>query len=221
MTVIGEYRDANGQPALLPALVRYIECKLLLGGVTTSQGVRLASNAGIQRFYRGLVRNVEQTDESDLLEAQARIPDLEAKDAKAFLARLKKEDSCFLLHLSEGVTDPAHPDSIARRHFLALEVAPGKWALDDVFAGIHAAGLLPEDFDVLARQHSSIVWSPMSNLLLYGETARVEAARAAGCRWLVAETGAEASGERNPSLHNLQQAGFSVIYERRNWIFRL
>jgi len=180
MTVIGEYRDANGQPALLPALVRYIECKLLLGGVTTSQGVRLASNAGIQRFYRGLVRNVEQTDESDLLEAQARIPDLEAKDAKSFLARLRKEDSCFLLHLSEGVTDPTHPDSMARRHFLALEVAPGKWALNDVFAGIHAAGLLPEDFDVLAQHHSSMIWSPLSNLLLYGGTARVEAARAAG-----------------------------------------
>jgi len=26
MTVIGEYRDAHGQPALLPALVRYVEC---------------------------------------------------------------------------------------------------------------------------------------------------------------------------------------------------
>jgi 5-methylthioadenosine/S-adenosylhomocysteine deaminase len=180
MTVIGEYRDANGQPALLPALVRYVECKLLLGGVTTSQGVRLASNAGVQRFYRGLVRNVEQTDEPDLLEAQARIPDLDAKDAGRFLARLKKEGSCFLLHLSEGVTDPGHPDSIARQHFLALEVAPGEWALTDVFTGIHAAGLLPQDFDVLAQHHSAMVWSPLSNLLLYGGTARVDAARAAG-----------------------------------------
>ena len=97
-----------------------------------------------------------------------------------FLARLKKEDSCFLLHLSEGVTDPSRPDSIARRHFLALEIAPGEWALNDVFTGIHAAGLLPEDFDVLARQQASIVWSPLSNLLLYGGTARVDAARAAG-----------------------------------------
>jgi 5-methylthioadenosine/S-adenosylhomocysteine deaminase len=180
MTVIGEYRDANGQPALLPALVRYVECKLLLGGVTTSQGVKLSSNAGVQRFYRGLVRNVEQTDEPDLPEAQARIPDLDAKDAKLFLARLKKEHSCFLLHLSEGVTDPRHPDSVARRHFLALEVAPGEWALNDVFTGIHAAGLLPQDFDVLAQHHSAMVWSPLSNLLLYGGTARVEAARAAG-----------------------------------------
>ena len=183
MTVIGEYRDSSGQPALLPALVRYVECKCLLGGVTTSQGVMLASNAGIQRFYRGLIRNVEQTDDPTLLEAQGRIADVDAKDARSFLARLKKEDSCFLLHLSEGVTDPSHPDdSIARRHFLALEIAPGEWALNDTFTGIHSAGLLPEDFDILAQQGSSMIWSPLSNLLLYGGTARVDAARAAGVK---------------------------------------
>jgi len=180
MTVLGEYRDTQGRYPLLPALVRYIECKCLLGGVTTSQGVKLASNAGIQRFYRGIVRNVEQTDEAALPEAQARIPDLEAKDAKSFLSRLKKETSCFLLHLSEGITDPAQPLSAARKHFLALEVAPGEWALSNVFTGIHAAGLLPEDFGVLASHGSSMIWSPLSNLLLYGGTARVDAAKQAG-----------------------------------------
>lgn len=182
MTVIGEYRDAHGQPALLPALVRYVECKCLLGGVTTSQGVKLASNAGIQRFYRGIVRNVEQTDDPELPEAQGRIPDVDARDARRFLARLQQEDSCFLLHLSEGVTTPHRTDSAARRHFLALEIAPEQWALNPRFSGIHAAGLLPEDFDVLARHGGSMVWSPLSNLLLYGATARVDAARAAGVR---------------------------------------
>jgi 5-methylthioadenosine/S-adenosylhomocysteine deaminase len=181
MTVIGEHRGASGQPEHLPALVRYVECKCLLGGVTTTQGLMLASNAGIRRYYRGLIRNVEQTDDPALAEAQGRIADVDAKDARHFLTRLKKEDSCFLLHLSEGVTDPARPgDSIARKHFLALEIARGEWALNDVFTGIHAAGLLPEDFDVLASKGASIVWSPFSNLLLYGGTARVEAARASG-----------------------------------------
>jgi cytosine/adenosine deaminase-related metal-dependent hydrolase len=182
MTVIGEYRDSSGQAALLPALVRYVECKCLLGGVTTTQGIMLASNAGVRRFYRGLIRNVEQTDDPVLAEAQARIADVDARDARGFLARLNKEDSCFLLHLSEGVTDPSEPDSVARRHFLALEIAPGQWALNSVFTGIHAAGLLPEDFDVLARQGGSMIWSPLSNLLLYGGTARVDAARGAGVR---------------------------------------
>src|SRR5688572_13214572 len=180
MTVLGQYKDKNGKYPLLAPLVRYVECKCLLGGVTTSQGVRLASNAGIQRFYRGVIRNVEQTDDPDLPEAQARIPDLVAKDAAHFLARLEAEDSCFLLHLSEGVTNPSEPLSAARKHFLALEIAPNTWALNKTFAGIHAAGLLPEDFDVLKRHNGSIVWSPLSNLLLYGGTARVDAAKRAG-----------------------------------------
>jgi cytosine/adenosine deaminase-related metal-dependent hydrolase len=182
MTVIGEYRDSSDQPALLPALVRYVECKCLLGGVTTTQGIMLASNAGIQRFYRGFIRNVEQTDDPALPEADGRIADVVARDARKFLKQINKEDSCFLLHLSEGVTDPNQPDSTARRHFLALEIAPGQWAINSVFAGIHSAGLLPEDFDVLARQKASMVWSPLSNLLLYGGTARVDAARAAGVK---------------------------------------
>lgn len=181
MTVIGGLKKEDGTSPLLPALVRYVECKCLLGGVTTSQGVRLASNAGIQRYYRGLVRNVEQTGDKDLPEAQGRIPDIEAKDARWFLGRLEQEDSCLLLHLAEGVTDPGHAqDSVARRHFGALQISPSEWALDEHFAGIHSAGLLAEDFDVLASHRSSIVWSPFSNLLLYGGTARVEAARAAG-----------------------------------------
>ena len=63
MTVVGQYRDAQGKAALLAPLVRYVECKCLLGGVTTTQGIMLSSNAGVQRFYRGVVRNVEQTDD--------------------------------------------------------------------------------------------------------------------------------------------------------------
>jgi 5-methylthioadenosine/S-adenosylhomocysteine deaminase len=180
MTVVGEHRDADGQPALLPALIRYVESKCLMAGVTTSQGIKLVSNSGVQRFYRGIVRNVEQTDDPDLPEAQARILDITAKDARSFLARLQKEDSCFLLHLSEGVTDPGQLESMARRHFLALEVAPDLWAISDRFTGIHAAGLLPEDFEILATHKGAIVWSPLSNLLLYGSTARVDAARTAG-----------------------------------------
>ena len=182
MTVVGKYRDAQGRPALLAPLVRYVECKCLLGGVTTSQGIMLNSNAGVQRFYRGIVRNVEQTDDPDLLEAQGRIADVEATDARAFLARLTKAKCCFLLHLSEGVTKADKPDSTARRHFLALEVAPDEWAINDRFAGIHSAGLLPEDFDVLAAHGGAMVWSPLSNLLLYGATARVDAAKRAGVR---------------------------------------
>jgi cytosine/adenosine deaminase-related metal-dependent hydrolase len=182
MTVIGQHRDGAGRPALLAPLVRYVECKCLMGGVTTSQGIMLNSNAGVQRYYRGILRNVEKTDDAELSEAQARIADVDAKSARGFLARLNKEDSCFLLHLSEGVTRDGQFDSPARRHFLALQVAPDEWAINDRLTAIHSAGLLAEDFEVLARHGGAMVWSPLSNLLLYGATARVEAARRAGVR---------------------------------------
>ncbi|MDX3236015.1 GNAT family N-acetyltransferase [Streptomyces sp. ME03-5709C] len=50
--------------------------------------------------------------------------------------------------------------------------------------------------------------------------ARARRARDLGCRVLVAETGAEAPGTRNSSLHNMLRLGFRVAYERRNWIWR-
>ncbi|MFI2302015.1 GNAT family N-acetyltransferase [Actinacidiphila glaucinigra] len=50
--------------------------------------------------------------------------------------------------------------------------------------------------------------------------ARALRARDLGCRVLVAETGAEAPGTRNSSLHNMLRLGFQVAYERRNWVWR-
>ncbi|MET9015934.1 GNAT family N-acetyltransferase [Streptomyces olivaceoviridis] len=50
-------------------------------------------------------------------------------------------------------------------------------------------------------------------------TVRARAAREAGCRWLVAETGAEGPGDHNTSLHNMLRAGFERLYERVTWVW--
>jgi hypothetical protein len=168
--ISGPMQIIGKSPELVPALIRYVECKSLFGGVTTSQGIQLFSNAGIRRFYRGIVRNVEQTDEPGLPEAGTRIADVEAKDAAQFMKRLQTA-SCLLLHLSEGI------DDIARKHFLALEVSPGQWAIGRQLAGIHCAGLLEGDFKVYGEHQGAMIWSPLSNLLLYGETAKLKAAK--------------------------------------------
>lgn len=169
MQVIGK------SPEVLPALARYVEAKCLLSGVTTSQGIALYSNAGARKFYRGVIRNVEQTDEADLPEAMTRIPDVDAADIKKFKNRLLKQ-SCFLLHLSEGKDDKS------RNAFQALKMSADEWAITPALAGIHCAGLQAEDFDTLAQFGGSMVWSPLSNLLLYGDTALIKAAKAAGVR---------------------------------------
>jgi cytosine/adenosine deaminase-related metal-dependent hydrolase len=171
--VTGPMKVLAHTPEYVPAIVRYVECKCLVAGTTTSQGIALSSYAGIQRFYKGIVRNVEQTDEAGLPEAATHIADVEAKDREKFLKRLKSLD-CLLLHLSEGVDDKA------REHFLALEGAPGDWAITSSLAGIHCVALQKKDFDVLGKSGAAMVWSPLSNLLLYGKTADVSMAREAG-----------------------------------------
>jgi 5-methylthioadenosine/S-adenosylhomocysteine deaminase len=173
--ITGPMKVLGTAPGVLPALIRYVEVKALAGGVTTSQGIELFSNAGARRFYRGLVRNVETTDDPALPEAVTRIADVEAKSAAKFLARLH-QGKRLLLHLAEGV------DDAARRHFLALEVERGRWAVNENLIGIHCAALTRPDFDVMAAGGASMVWSPLSNLLLYGQTAAIAEARAAGVR---------------------------------------
>ena len=49
--------------------------------------------------------------------------------------------------------------------------------------------------------------------------ARIEAARVAGCRVVVGETGKPAPGESNRSLNNMRRAGLQPCYPRRNWIW--
>ena len=61
--VTGPMKVLAHTPEYVPAIVRYVEAKCLVAGTTTSQGIALSSYAGIQRFYKGIVRNVEQTDE--------------------------------------------------------------------------------------------------------------------------------------------------------------
>lgn len=111
-------RVLGSSAELMPAVVRYVEAKALLGGVTTAQGIALFSNNGARRYYRGLVRNVESTADPDLPDALTRIADVDASDGASFLARLKKA-SCPLLHLSEGANPAAH------KHFEALHLAGG------------------------------------------------------------------------------------------------
>ena len=167
MKTIGEATE------LLPALVRYVECKALVGGVTTTQGIALFSAPDVTRYYRGIVRNVEQTGEPTLPEAGSRIADVDARDPQAFLAQIEQK-KCFVLHLSEGTDDAAH------KHFEALALGDGKWAIAPSLAGIHCVALKPADFEVMAAHGASMVWSPFSNLLLYGQTADIASALAAG-----------------------------------------
>ena len=168
MTLLGDSKRQD----LLAALVRYVESKCLFGGVTTSQGVALASSPGVQPYYRGVVRNVEHPDDAALPAARTHIADVAAKDWQKFFDAVSGK-AVVILHLSEG------KDVKAREHFLALQ-SGDRWAITDRLVGIHCAGLKAPDFAVMKEHHGSMVWSPFSNYLLYGDTADIAAARKSG-----------------------------------------
>ncbi|MGI9598675.1 MAG: amidohydrolase family protein [Acidimicrobiales bacterium] len=152
---------------LVQAVVRWAEAKCLVGGTTTSQGIALYSNAGIRKYYRGLVRNVEETNDPELPEASTRIGDVVAGSGSKFLARLeshKQKGKKLILHLAEGTDEPANG------HFRALKIDDRKWAINEALVGIHGTGLKSRNFRTMAVRGGSLVWSPLSNLLLYGDT---------------------------------------------------
>ena len=97
----------------------------------------------------------------------------------------------WLVHLAEGVRDgdrrPGDPTS-SRAEFADLKAGH---LLTDATVIVHGVGLEPEDFYEMARapaapdgagdgRGAKLVWSPLSNLMLYGQTAAVYDALAAG-----------------------------------------
>ena len=160
-------------PGVVEALVRFVECKCLLGATTTSQGITLSSAPGIQVYYEGLIRNVERTQDDLLPEAGTKIANPSTGKAQGYLAKLQKH-SCYLQHLSEGT------DQTARGWFLRLQLEDGSWAVNPAFCGIHSTALNQDDFNVIQSRGGSMVWSPLSNYLLYGGTVDIRAAKASG-----------------------------------------
>ncbi|MFW6096828.1 MAG: amidohydrolase family protein [Chloroflexota bacterium] len=167
---------------IVEALIRFVECRCLLGGVTTSQGITLSSSPGITSFYRGIVRNVEETEDPRLPEANTRIANPDTGGAESYLESLQ-DKTCYLQHLSEGI------DETARGWFQRLQLEDGDWAINDALCGIHSTALHLEDFREMAHRGASVVWSPLSNYLLYGDTIRLYDAKesgvlmALGCDW--------------------------------------
>ena len=159
----------GGTSGVVEALVRYVECRALFGGTTTTQGLRLVTEPGINRYFKGLVRNVEEAGIEELPRAGSKIGNPGRNKARDYLVTLNKFE-CYLQHISEGI------DDTARGWFTNLHIGDDEWAVNERFCGIHATAFHAEDFDVVASRDGSIVWSPLSNFLLYGATMDIAAA---------------------------------------------
>lgn len=187
-TVSGPMQILSGISLSSRAIVRFIEAKAVLGGTTTGQGMMTRIN-GRRTLFNGMMRNVELTRDQRLPEASTRVPDLrdDPDEIASFAKSLATKEAVFY-HLCEGL-DPA-----SRKPF---ELISSKNLLKPSLVGIHALALQPADYAKLRAAGAKIVWSPLSNLLLYGKTLDIKAVKESGvtvslgCDWAP-------SGSKNP-----------------------
>jgi 5-methylthioadenosine/S-adenosylhomocysteine deaminase len=156
--------------AAAAATLRFAEVRAAAGGVTAIQG-----SPPVTRYFPGwMVRNIEQEQipayGKQQLVFQAVIKaDVEA--LRQYAPRLQAGRS-FVYHLAEG-TAPALVDEYADLRAAGC-VHPN-------LIGIHATALsAPQFADWAEHGAGTIVWSPFSNIWLYGETTDVLAARRHG-----------------------------------------
>jgi cytosine/adenosine deaminase-related metal-dependent hydrolase len=162
---------ANALGALAgKALLKYVEVKAVIGGTTAVQG-----SAKMAYPYEGwLVRNVEyETFQTKKKSVYQSVLPLKNRAEYEKNAKRMKAGAAFLYHLSEG-TDPALVSE--------YEALRDNDCLQPTLGAIHCTALEKPTFKEWAPHKGSVIWSPFSNLWLYGETTHAGDARDAGIR---------------------------------------
>ena len=153
------WRSLTEGPTLLPTLTRYAEARSLVGGVTALQG----ASAKYPSREEALVRNV---DRRIFGEHRARsIVDLDRTDDDE-RARLRAniasgEVTAVYVHLAEGVDDTSASEF--------TDLADAK-LLTKATVIIHGTALSRARLGDVRDAGAKLVWSPQSNLRLYGAT---------------------------------------------------
>jgi len=153
--------------------VRHGEVRALVGGTTAIQGTPSGPCA------RPLVRNLEQLNfcKDRVRGNVVPIPTFDngsPSKADSFRADLEAHKlDALVVHCAEGI------DEKIRAEWQTLK---GQRLAVPQSVLIHATALNPADLAELAQIGGKIVWSPLSNMLLYGATTNIPAALDAGVR---------------------------------------
>ena len=156
------------------AILGYVQVRAMAGGATSAQGWPSAN-----RGYQTVMRNVD--DERAGREGKAGADLIRTSvvtktgDSLAAAVRQMANGAGFLYHCAEGMKD-----SRVRRDFTDLQRTDG---LLPTFIGIHCCALGADDWLEWATPNAGgVVWSPLSNLVLYGDTTLIDDARKRGVR---------------------------------------
>lgn len=142
-------------------MVKYGEVRALISGVTTVQGTSPNNTC-----FRTLIRNAENQNELGLPANTIRTYILDIKTFKSSVNWSKTK--AYVIHLAEGI------DEKSRAEFGTLKA---KHLLHAGTVLVHGTALGAAEFDQLASLQIPIIWSPQSNLALYGKTTDIATAR--------------------------------------------
>ena len=180
----GETKAPDGGPGdnLSCELDKYGELKGLVAGTTSIQGS--ASPPSNKKCYGSLARTIDQTPNglgSDTMQTATLFPDKTAADGVCDNFADSKT-TAYVIHDGEGV------DATALAEFAALGTVTttAGCLLDPKTTIIHGAAFTDTEFATMGQKGMSLVWSPRSNVFLYGggtdlsKTANVPLARSRG-----------------------------------------
>lgn len=157
--------------------VPYAELRMVMGGATSVNGSTGTLSIANQR---GFLRNLDvSAAEEGLGQPQIDYDTFPLGDSSGTLratgcdygtggtrpANIASRDS-YTPHISEGIDVEAHNE------FLCLS-APERDLIVPQTAMIHGVALLPRDIQQVSTDGTMLIWSPRTNVTLYGETARV------------------------------------------------
>jgi 5-methylthioadenosine/S-adenosylhomocysteine deaminase len=145
---------------------RYGEYKALVGGTTSLQGGRVA-----QPYAKSecLVRNIETSAVAARLATSRVDIGRDADEWKKIQDEYAK--GMLVVHLAEG------PSPRMAEEFRYIKQSG---LLGPNLIAIHGVGLTEPQLKEMADAKSKLVWSPLSNFILYGKTANIDAARRSG-----------------------------------------
>lgn len=151
------------------ALLAYVQLRAMAGGATAIQGWPTAN-----RGYPTVLRNVDSepagSGGGDLIYTSVVT---KTGDALTKAVRRMSNGAGFIYHCAEG-----QQDSRVLRDYADLATADG---LLPTLIAIHCCAVDPRNWTKWAENDAGgVVWSPLSNLLLYAQTTMIEDARARG-----------------------------------------
>jgi 5-methylthioadenosine/S-adenosylhomocysteine deaminase len=154
-----------------PALLAFIALKALVGGTTSIQGSVTKPKLSAPFLVR-VVENEATGPHPDPIRTRT----LTTTDPGPLVPYVRgmNDGQGFIYHCAEG-----QPDSVVTKEYDALATAQG---LVENLIAIHCNALDGSDFARWSPRPGTLVWSPFSNLWLYGQTTDVVAARDAGLR---------------------------------------